>query len=111
LQTRIIAALIAIPIVVIPIYLGGIWGLLLGVGVTILGTQELYNMFLVNSYHPAAAAIWVSLGGVALSFWLGPRTSPTLFDPDHRLADRTDDLASCAGSPSRPTVFWSSAFW
>ena len=55
MQTRIIAALIAIPIVVIPIYLGGIWGLLLGVGVTILGTQELYNMFLVNSYHPARA--------------------------------------------------------
>ena len=53
MRTRIIAALIAIPIVVIPIYLGGFWGLLLGVGVTVLGTLEMYYMFQVGGYNPS----------------------------------------------------------
>jgi phosphatidate cytidylyltransferase len=52
-RTRIIAALIAIPIVVVPIYLGGLWGLLLGVGVTVVGTLEMYHMFEKGGYHPA----------------------------------------------------------
>jgi len=45
--------MIAIPIVVIPIYLGGFWGLLLGVGVTILSTLEMYHMFRNSDYHPS----------------------------------------------------------
>lgn len=53
MRTRIIAALIAIPIVVIPIYLGGFWGLVLGLGVTIVGTLEMYHMFYNGGYHPA----------------------------------------------------------
>lgn len=53
MRTRIIAALIAIPIVVIPIYLGGFWGLVLGLGVTIVGTLEMYHMFSKGGYHPA----------------------------------------------------------
>lgn len=52
MRTRIIAALIAIPIVVIPIYLGGFWGLVLGVGVTILGTMEMFYMLEAGGYHP-----------------------------------------------------------
>jgi phosphatidate cytidylyltransferase len=52
-RTRIIAAMIAIPIVVVPIYLGGIWGLLLGVGVTIISALEMYHMFRNSGYHPS----------------------------------------------------------
>ncbi|MFO7634940.1 MAG: phosphatidate cytidylyltransferase [Caldilinea sp.] len=53
MRTRIIAALIAIPIVVIPIYLGGFWGLLLGVGVTVISVMEMYHMFHAGEYHPS----------------------------------------------------------
>ena len=53
MRTRIIAALIAIPIVVVPIYLGGFWGILLGVGVTIISTLELYHMFRNSDTHPS----------------------------------------------------------
>lgn len=53
MRTRIIAAIIAIPIVVIPIYLGGFWGLLLGVIVTIISALELYHMFRNSNYHPS----------------------------------------------------------
>ncbi len=53
MRTRIVAALIAIPIVVVPIYLGGMWGLLLGVGVTIISTLEMYHMFRNSDYHPS----------------------------------------------------------
>ncbi len=52
MRTRIIAALIAIPIFVIPIYLGGFWGLVLGVGVTVLGSMELFYMLQAGGYHP-----------------------------------------------------------
>ena len=52
MRTRIIAALIAIPIFVIPIYLGGFWGLVLGIGVTILGSLELFYMLQAGGYHP-----------------------------------------------------------
>ncbi len=53
LRTRIIAAAIAIPIVLIPIYLGGFWGLLLGVGVTVISALEMYHMFERGGYHPS----------------------------------------------------------
>ena len=52
MRTRIIAALIAIPIVLIPIYLGGIWGLALGIAITIVGSMEMFHMLRVGGYHP-----------------------------------------------------------
>ncbi|MBW7886181.1 MAG: phosphatidate cytidylyltransferase [Caldilineaceae bacterium] len=53
MRTRIIAALVAIPIVVIPIYLGGFWGLALGVAVTIVGSLEMFFMLDAGGYRPA----------------------------------------------------------
>ena len=53
MRTRIIAAFIAIPIVLIPIYLGGFWGLLLGLSITFLGSMEMYDMLRVGGYHPS----------------------------------------------------------
>ena len=53
MRTRIIAAFIAIPIVVIPIYLGGIWGLIFGVVITVLGSMELFYMLHAGGYNPS----------------------------------------------------------
>jgi len=57
-RTRIIAAFIAIPIVIIPIYLGGIWGLAFGVVVTVVGCLEMFDMLRKGGYNPA---IWLGL--------------------------------------------------
>ena len=53
MRTRIIAAFIAIPIVIIPIYLGGIWGLLFGVVVTVVGCLEMFDMLRKGGYNVA----------------------------------------------------------
>ena len=68
MRTRIIAAFIAIPIVLIPIYLGGIWGLALGVAITIVGSLELFHMLRVGGYHPIA---WIGVPWAILLFMSG----------------------------------------
>lgn len=68
MRTRIIAALIAIPIVVVPIYLGGVWGLVLGVAVTIVGALEMYHMFSRGDYHPVR---WIGVPWAVLLFLSG----------------------------------------
>lgn len=52
MRTRIIAGAIAIPIFVIPIWLGGIFVLLLGLTVTILAVMEFYFMADAGGYKP-----------------------------------------------------------
>ncbi len=68
MRTRIIAAFIAIPIVIIPIYLGGIWGLAFGVIITIVGCLELFDMLRVGGYHPA---IWLGVPWAVMLFLSG----------------------------------------
>lgn len=68
MRTRIIVALIAIPIVVIPVYLGGVWGLLLGVTVTIVSALEMYHMFSKGDYHPVR---WIGVPWAVLLFLSG----------------------------------------
>lgn len=90
MRTRVIAAVIAIPIVLIPIYLGGFWGLVLGVVVTLVGALEMYHMFDRGGYHPARViglpwAVLLFLSGwdpmqvqkssIAITGWL---TAPTV---------------------------------
>lgn len=90
MRTRIIAAAIAIPVVLIPIYLGGFWGLVLGVVVTVVGALEMYYMFDRGAYHPSRVigipwAILLFLSGwdseqvqkssIAVTGWL---TTPTV---------------------------------
>jgi phosphatidate cytidylyltransferase len=67
-RTRIIAGLIAIPIVVIPIYLGGFWGLLLGVAATTIGAWELFHMFKAGGYQPS---LWIGMPWAILIFMAG----------------------------------------
>ncbi len=65
MRTRIIAALVAIPIVVIPIYLGGLWGLMLGIVITILGSFEMYFMLDRGGYHPSR---WIGVPWAVMLF-------------------------------------------
>jgi phosphatidate cytidylyltransferase len=67
-RTRIIAALIAIPIVVIPIYLGGIWGLAFGVVVTVVGCLEMFDMLRKGQYHPLP---WIGIPWAVMLFLSG----------------------------------------
>jgi phosphatidate cytidylyltransferase len=67
-RTRIIAAFVAIPIVLIPIYLGGFWGLLLGVTITILGSLELFHMLRVGGYNPS---VWIGVPWAVMLFLSG----------------------------------------
>ena len=68
MRTRIIAAFIAIPIVIIPIYLGGIWGLAFGVVVTVVGCLEMFDMLRKGGYNPA---IWLGLIWAVMLFLSG----------------------------------------
>ena len=68
MRTRIIAGLVAIPIVVIPIYLGGFWGLLLGVTATAIGAWELFHMFKAGGYQPS---LWIGMPWAILIFMAG----------------------------------------
>lgn len=58
MSKRILVAIIAIPIVLIPIYIGGIWGVLLLVAVAVLAGFEFYDMMEQGGYHPAR---WLGL--------------------------------------------------
>ena len=68
MRTRIIAAFIAIPIVIIPIYLGGIWGLAFGVVVTVVGCLEMFDMLRKGGYNPAT---WLGLVWAVMLFLSG----------------------------------------
>ena len=68
MRTRIIAAFIAIPIVIIPIYLGGIWGLAFGVVVTVVGCLEMFDMLRKGGYNPAT---WLGLIWAVMLFLSG----------------------------------------
>jgi len=69
MTTRIVVALVALPFVLIPIYLGGIWSVALFLVVALIGGHEFYNMLDVGGYFPARwlGLIWTAL--LVLSFW------------------------------------------
>ena len=90
MRTRIIAALIAIPIVVIPIYLGGIWGLLLGVVITVLGSLEMFYMLRAGGYNPST---WIGVPWAVMLFLSGW---------DSKLVQRSS--ISITGLLTEPTV-------
>ena len=69
MSTRIIAALIALPLVIIPIYLGGVWCTLLFVAVGVAAVLEFYNMMDIGDYYPLR---WIGvpwLAALVLSGW------------------------------------------
>lgn len=100
MRTRIIAALIAIPIVVIPVYLGGVWGLALGVAVTILGALEMYHMFSKGDYHPVRAigVPWAVL--LFLSGWDPVQVQRSSVPLTHLLTEPTVRLIELISFPT-----------
>ncbi len=63
MRQRIIVALIALPIVLIPIWLGGAWSFGLLLAIALLGAQEFYAMMEKGGYHPARelGLLWTAL--------------------------------------------------
>ncbi len=70
MTTRIIAALVALPLVIVPVYLGGIWCTLLFVAVTLLAGHEFYNMMAAGGYYPMRWVGFVWLVPLVLGGWL-----------------------------------------
>ena len=63
MTTRILAALVALPLVIVPVYVGGVWCTLLFVAVALLAGFEFYNLMDTGDYRPMR---WVGL------VWLVP---------------------------------------
>lgn len=66
---RIIVAFIAIPIVLTPIYLGGIWGVLLLVTIAVLAGLEFYDMMKAGGYRPARWLGLIWLVALVMNGW------------------------------------------
>ncbi|NJN81444.1 MAG: hypothetical protein HC802_03620 [Caldilineaceae bacterium] len=62
MRTRILVGIIGIPLVLIPIWLGGLWAVALFLVIGVIGGIEFYNMMQMGGYHPRA--------GWALRGWL-----------------------------------------
>lgn len=74
MTTRILAALIALPVVIVPIFLGGIWCALLFLTVSLVAGFEFYNLMDIGGYHPVR---WVGFPWLAMLVLGGWR--PDLF--------------------------------
>lgn len=53
MKQRIIVGLIALPLVLLPIWLGGIWAVLFFVAVAVGASREFYHMVRQGGYHPS----------------------------------------------------------
>lgn len=69
MSTRIIAALIALPLVIIPIYLGGISCTLLFLVVSIVACLEFYNLMDAGDYYPIRWVGLIWLAALVLGGW------------------------------------------
>jgi len=69
MSTRIIVGLTALPVVLIPIWLGGIWAVLLFVLVGLLGGYEFYNLMRASDYQPARWLGLIWLTALILQGW------------------------------------------
>ncbi len=60
--TRIIVALIALPLVLLPIWFGGFWFALLALVIALAGGLELYALLHTGGYHPATpiGLLWMT---------------------------------------------------
>jgi len=69
MSTRIIVGLTALPVVLIPMWLGGIWAVLLFVLVGLLGGYEFYNLMRASDYQPARWLGLIWLTALILQGW------------------------------------------
>lgn len=62
-MTRLVVALVALPIVLIPIWYGGLWAVALAVAASLLAGHELYDLMERGHYRPAR---WIGLPWLVL---------------------------------------------
>jgi len=69
MRDRIIVVLIALPVVILLVWLGGVWSAIFAVAVGILGGLEFYRMLQIGGYEPSRilGLVWLSL--LILSYW------------------------------------------
>ncbi|RIK53750.1 MAG: phosphatidate cytidylyltransferase [Chloroflexi bacterium] len=69
MKQRIIVGLVALPVVLIPVWLGGVWSAILLLAFAILGVLEFYRLIEIGGYQPSRllGVIWtVALVGAAV---------------------------------------------
>ena len=69
MKTRILAALVALPIALIPIWLGGPWCALLFLGAAIFGGLELYHLMEIGGFYPNWQLGIAWIGALVLNGW------------------------------------------
>lgn len=65
--TRTVVALIALPLVVLPIWFGGFWFALLALVIAVAGGYEFYTLLTVGGYHPTLPIGLLWLAALTLS--------------------------------------------
>lgn len=70
MATRIIAALVALPLVILPIYLGGVWCTLLIVAVALIAGYEFYNLMQAGGYAPLRWIGMLWIAALVLNGWV-----------------------------------------
>ena len=70
MKTRIITALVALPLVLLPIWLGGVWCTALFVAVAVIAGLEFFYLMEIAGFHPNRwlGIAWLSM--LALNGWL-----------------------------------------
>jgi len=60
--TRIVVALVALPLVLLPIWFGGVWYALLALAIALAGGLEFYTLLTTGGYHPAipVGLLWLA---------------------------------------------------
>lgn len=69
MTTRIFVGLLAAPLVLAPLWFGGVWALLLILAVALLGGIEFYSLMAHGGYQPARGLGLVWLGALVLTGW------------------------------------------
>jgi phosphatidate cytidylyltransferase len=69
MKLRIIVGLLALPVILIPVWLGGIWAVLLAVAGAVVGVLEFYHLMEIGGFHPSRmlGIIWLVL--LVLTGW------------------------------------------
>jgi CDP-diglyceride synthetase len=69
MTTRILVGLVAAPIVLIPLWLGGVWALLLILAVALIGGVEFYELMAHGGYAPARVLGLLWLAALVVTGW------------------------------------------
>ncbi|GIV76149.1 phosphatidate cytidylyltransferase [Litorilinea aerophila] len=76
--TRIVVGILAIPLVLLPIWLGGVWCLMLFLAVSLIGGMEFYTLAQRAGYRPVRALGLLWLAALVLSHWAPAHLPPTV---------------------------------